>query len=66
MVAYPGGVDFKTKLGRWMITPITGIPILLGVLYLMYLGIGVFVAQTVVEITEEKLWLLSMNLLFRD
>ena len=49
------GVDFKTKLGRWMITPITGIPILLGVLYLMYLGIGVFVAQTVVEITEEKI-----------
>lgn len=47
------GASFKTKLGRWMIQPLTGIPILLLVLYVMYQAIGVFVAQTVVEITEE-------------
>lgn len=45
--------SFKTKLGRMMLTPITGIPILFGVLYLMYQAIGVFVAQTIVGITEE-------------
>lgn len=46
------GADFKTKLGRWMIKPVTGVPILLAVLYFMYQAIGVFVAQTVVDITE--------------
>lgn len=45
--------SFKTKLGRMMLRPITGIPILFAVLYLMYQAIGVFVAQTVVGITEE-------------
>lgn len=45
--------SFKTKLGRMMLQPITGIPILLAVLYVMYQAIGVFVAQTVVGITEE-------------
>ncbi|SCY40378.1 ferrous iron transport protein B [Alkaliphilus peptidifermentans] len=45
--------SFKTKLGRWMIQPVTGIPILFFVLFLMYQAIGVFVAQTVVDITEE-------------
>lgn len=47
------GASFKTKLGRWMIQPLTGIPILFIVLYILYKAIGVFVAQTVVEITEE-------------
>ncbi len=46
------GASFKTKLGRWMIQPLTGIPILLFTLYLIYQAIGVFVAQTVVGITE--------------
>lgn len=46
------GASFKTKLGRWMIQPLTGIPILLAALYLLYQAIGVFVAQTVVGITE--------------
>ncbi len=45
--------SFKTKLGRMMLQPITGIPILLAVLYVMYQAIGVFVAQTVVGVTEE-------------
>lgn len=46
------GVSFSTKLGRWMIKPITGIPILVGVMYLMYELVAVFIAQTVVEFTE--------------
>ncbi|SHK45561.1 ferrous iron transport protein B [Paramaledivibacter caminithermalis] len=45
--------SFKIKLGRMMLKPITGIPILLAALYIMYKAIGVFVAQTVVGITEE-------------
>ncbi|MFZ5968050.1 MAG: ferrous iron transport protein B [Bacillota bacterium] len=47
------GASFKTKLGRWMLRPLTGIPILFLALYLTYQAIGVFVAQTVVGITEE-------------
>ncbi|WP_028306787.1 ferrous iron transport protein B [Desulfitibacter alkalitolerans] len=46
------GASFATKLGRWMINPLTGIPILLGVMYLMYELVAVFIAQTVVEFTE--------------
>lgn len=49
--------SFKTRLGSWMLRPITGIPILLGVLYLLYEFIGVFVAQTVVGITEETIFI---------
>lgn len=45
--------SFRTKLGRFMLKPITGIPILLLTLYIMYQAIGVFVAQTVVGVTEE-------------
>ncbi|QZY56078.1 ferrous iron transport protein B [Crassaminicella profunda] len=47
------GASFKTKLGRWMLSPITGIPILFIALFITYQLIGVFVAQTVVGITEE-------------
>lgn len=43
----------RHKIGKLTLNPITGIPILLGALYIMYLVIGVFVAQTVVGITEE-------------
>jgi ferrous iron transport protein B len=45
--------SYTTKLGRWMINPITGIPILAGVMYLMYQLVAVFIAQTVVGFTEE-------------
>ncbi|RKD21575.1 ferrous iron transport protein B [Caminicella sporogenes DSM 14501] len=45
--------SFRIKLGRLMLRPITGIPILLLTLYLMYQAIGVFIAQTVVGVTEE-------------
>lgn len=47
------GASFKTKLGRWMLRPLTGIPILFAALYITYQLIGVFVAQTVVGVTEE-------------
>jgi ferrous iron transport protein B len=44
--------SFSIRLGRWMLSPIIGIPILAVVLWLTYEFIGVFVAQTVVEWTE--------------
>ncbi|MBM7581921.1 ferrous iron transport protein B [Caldicoprobacter guelmensis] len=47
------GASFSVKLGRWMLSPLTGIPILLVVLWLIYQFVGVFVAQTVVGWTEE-------------
>lgn len=46
------GASFSVKLGRWMLSPLTGIPILIVVLWLVYEFVGVFVAQTVVEWTE--------------
>jgi len=46
------GASFATRLSRWMIRPLTGIPILALALLLMYYGIGYFVAQTVVEFLE--------------
>lgn len=46
---------FATKLGRWMVRPSTGIPILAVALYLMYKIIGQFVAGDVVGITEETI-----------
>ncbi|WP_366921900.1 ferrous iron transport protein B [Metallumcola ferriviriculae] len=49
------GASFSTRLGRWMIYPWTGIPILAAVLWAMYEIIGVFIAQTVVGITEETI-----------
>jgi ferrous iron transport protein B len=47
------GATFATKLGRWMINPLTGIPLLLLALWGMYELIGVFIAGDVVGITEE-------------
>jgi len=47
------GASFSVRLGRWMLSPLTGIPILFFVLWLTYEFIGVFVAQTVVGWTEE-------------
>ncbi|MFW6264932.1 MAG: nucleoside recognition domain-containing protein, partial [Bacillota bacterium] len=47
------GTSFKSKLATLMIKPITGIPMLLLSLYVMYQFVGVFIAQTVVGFTEE-------------
>lgn len=49
--------SFNTRLGRWMIMPLTGIPILIGALWLMYQTVGVFIAGTVVGLTEETIML---------
>jgi len=44
-------------LGRWMLKPVTGIPILALALYAMYQMIGVFIAGDVVGFTEETIML---------
>ncbi len=49
------GASFSIVLGRWMLKPVTGIPMLALTLYLMYKIIGIFVAGTVVGFTEETL-----------
>ena len=49
------GANFSTRLGRWMLRPVTGIPIFMAVLYAMYYIIGVLVAQDIVGFTEETL-----------
>lgn len=51
----PSGASWKTSLSRWMMHPLTGIPLLILTLGILYEFIGVFVAQTVVSITEENI-----------
>lgn len=46
------GTSLGTKIGRLLLKPITGIPIMLAILAGMFWFIGVFIAQIVVEITE--------------
>jgi len=46
---------FSELLGRWSVNPITGVPLLLAVLYLAYLFVGKFVAQDVVGFTEGEI-----------
>lgn len=47
-----GGPDFRARLGRALVRPLVGIPVLAVTLYLMYEVIGVFVAGRVVGFTE--------------
>lgn len=47
------GASIGTRLGKMMINPITGIPILFLALWGMYEAIAVWIAQDVVGITEE-------------
>lgn len=49
------GASFGIKLGRWMLKPAYGVPMLALTLYLMYKIIGIFVAGTVVGFTEETI-----------
>lgn len=49
------GASLRTKIGRWMLRPVTGIPMLAVTLYIMYKIIGIFVAGTVVGFTEETI-----------
>ncbi|MBS4022015.1 MAG: ferrous iron transport protein B [Dethiobacter sp.] len=58
---------WNKTMGQWMTRPLTGFPILLLFLYAMYWFIGVFIAQTVVEMTEELImqeyygeWVISL------
>lgn len=62
------GARLSEKLGRWTINPITGIPILLFALWLIYQVVGVLVAQRVVGHLEveygNKLWEPAVKHLF--
>ncbi len=49
------GKRLSAMLGRYSVSPVFGIPILAIVLYLIYLFVGVFVAQDVVGITEGEI-----------
>ncbi|MFZ5652140.1 MAG: ferrous iron transport protein B [Bacillota bacterium] len=60
------GASFGSLLGRWMIKPVTGLPILALALYAMYQVIGVFIAGTVVGITEETIMLGKYEPAVRD
>ncbi|MBM7555193.1 ferrous iron transport protein B [Halanaerobacter jeridensis] len=60
------GNNFKTKLAQWMVKPITGIPFLLLALYGLYKFVGVFIAQTVVGITEGTIFVGMYEPLVRD
>lgn len=44
--------NFMDQLGRIMIRPVTGFPIMILVMVLVYLAVGVFFAQVVVDFTE--------------
>lgn len=44
------------KIGSYMLKPVTAVPMLLILLYLIYQFIGVFVAQTIVGFTEGQLF----------
>ncbi len=60
------GASFGSLLGRWMIKPATGLPILALALYAMYQVIGVFIAGTVVGFTEETVMLERYEPLVQD
>ncbi|MEW5983363.1 MAG: ferrous iron transporter B [Acidobacteriota bacterium] len=46
----------QARLSQVLRTPATGLPVLAGVLYVMYLAVGVFGAQTLVELLEDGLF----------
>jgi ferrous iron transport protein B len=47
--------SFRQTLGRMAINPLTGIPLLAGVLYAIYQVIGIWVAGDIVGLTEETI-----------
>lgn len=51
------GASFSAKLSHWMMHPATGIPMLLGLLWGMYVVLGQWVAGGLVGITEETIML---------
>lgn len=46
------GISWRTRIGRLMLNPLTGVPLLLLTLLGMYWVLGVFVAGTVVDFSE--------------
>lgn len=49
-------LNFYARFGRWAMHPVWGIPVLVVVLFLMYEFVGVFGAQTLVDLLEHKLF----------
>jgi ferrous iron transport protein B len=47
---------WRAHLGRWAVHPVAGVPLLLGVLYLMYKFVGQFGAGTLVGLMEDGLF----------
>lgn len=53
LVDRSSGMHLSALLGRYAVRPMTGIPMLFAVLYLLYLFVGKFVAQDLVGYTED-------------
>lgn len=51
------GASFSARLSQWMMHPLTGLPMLLGLLYVMWVVLGQWVAGGLVGILEETLML---------
>ena len=51
----------QEALARWTRQPLTGLPILLAVLYALYLFVGVFGAQTLVKLLEDGVFGKGVN-----
>jgi ferrous iron transport protein B len=51
------GASFSARLSQWMMHPMTGIPMLLALLYAMWVVLGQWVAGGVVGVTEELIML---------
>lgn len=51
------GAGFAARLSRWMLHPLTGIPMLLGLLYAMWVVLGQWIAGGLVGLLEEGLML---------
>lgn len=47
--------SFASKLGRWMLLPVTGFPLLALTLWVIYELVGVLLAQNVVDFTENMM-----------
>ncbi len=48
--------NWGERIGFWAQRPITGVPVVLGLLALMYLFVGIFGAQTLVEMMQDYLF----------
>jgi ferrous iron transport protein B len=46
------GASFSARLSQWMMHPLTGVPMLLGLLYLMWVVLGQWIAGGVVKVLE--------------